>query len=620
MCGIVACCSEKNVDPDIIRRMTDRLRHRGPDAAGIYLHPNARIALGHRRLSVIDLSDAANQPFYSGDRRYVVVFNGEIFNYKSLREELIKNGVHFRTQSDTEVIAEGFAVWGTGMVERLQGMFAIIIVDNTEKKAYAFRDRLGKKPLYYYRSGNLIAFASEIKALLVNPEIAGTGMNTAALGQFLHLGYVPAPSTIYKNIYKFPAGHFGELDVARRTLEIKGYWNADHILDSSRIIDYGEAKNHLQQLLTDAVNARLISDVPLGSFLSGGIDSSLVTAIASRLVNERLKTFSIGFEENRFDESPYAIKVASKLGTDHHNYILKEQEAISMIPEYLAHFDEPFADTSAVPTMLVSRLARQEVTVALTGDGGDELFHGYGAYSWADRLSNPLWRVAGRLGGTVLAKTGNSRWRRISGMFKSPESNHRSHIFSQEQYLFSQNEVRNEVLADKSSFTPFIYDDAVVAGGSVTAGEKQALFDIKYYLPDDLLVKVDRASMYYGLECRSPLLDFRIVEYALKLAPELKKKGATTKLIVRDILGDYLPQALFDRPKRGFSIPLSAWMKGGLREMVDKSLDRRLVEDAGMVNVQYCEQLKKEYFAGMDYLYNRVWALVVLHKWWKENL
>ncbi len=620
MCGIVACYSRRPIDKDVVAQMTVSLRHRGPDAQDVYIHEGERIALGHTRLSVIDLSVAANQPLYSEDGRFVIVFNGEIYNYRVLRRELENSHkISFRTNSDTEVILAGFSVWGTAVAARLEGMFAFIIVDQSIEKIYAFRDRLGKKPLYCYQSDELVAFASEIKSLRRHPMITRDVMNTRAVGRFLHLGFIPAPETIYQHISKFPAGHHAVVTSDLKLEQISPFWKPESLRATPRITNYDEAKRELKDLLMDATSKRLISDVALGAFLSGGTDSSLVSAMAAS-ISGSLKTFSIGFEQAKFDESKYAMDVAAALNTTHQSYTLREQEAIDLVPLYLKHFDEPFSDTSAIPTMLVSRLARKEVTVALTGDGGDELFQGYGAYSWAQRLDNPVWdRSRGSLSRILKAAPG-SRLRRISELLTPERYSLRSHIFSQEQYLFSQREVEDEVLRQRDAFVPFSYDDQVFNNDDFTPGEKQALFDLRYYLCDDLLVKVDRASMYYGLECRSPLLDHRLVEFAFRLNPEFKRHGKFSKIILKDLLKSFLPAHLVDRPKWGFSVPLSRWMKGGLRDMVMAYTDPEIISEAGLVNVDYCEALKKRYFGGMDYLYNRIWAIVALHAWWKDNV
>ena len=359
---------------------------------------------------------------------------------------------------------------------------------------------------------------------------------------------------------------------------------------------------------------------PLGAFLSGGTDSSLVSAIATNHVSKPLKTFSIGFKESKFDESKYAREVAQKLNTDHTEYILSEQEAVGLLGTYINHFDEPFADTSAIPTMLVSQLARKEVTVALTGDGGDELFQGYGAYKWANRLDDQLFKLVRAPLRSVLILSGKSRLKRIAHILENVKAdNIRSHIFSQEQYLFSQREIQDVLLKDKGNFVPFQYDDKIVSGRNLIAGEKQALFDLQFYLKDDLLVKVDRASMFHALECRSPLLDHRLIEYAFSLEHSLKVREGKSKWILKELLRKFLPDQLVDRQKWGFSVPLEKWLKADLRYLIDSFLSKQTIEDIGLFQISYIEKLKKDFFSGQDYLYNRLWVLIVIHKWLKEN-
>jgi asparagine synthase (glutamine-hydrolysing) len=345
----------------------------------------------------------------------------------------------------------------------------------------------------------------------------------------------------------------------------------------------------------------------------------LICAIASKYTSSPLKTFNIGFEESKFDESLYAKKVANLIGTDHTEYRLSEKQAIDLLEKYLVHFDEPFADTSAIPTMLVSKLARQEVKVVLTGDGGDELFQGYGAYSWANKLATKRWKLAKPVIRKALRISGRSRFERIAELLGGVNANElRSHIFSQEQYFFSQDEIKNKVLVNLKHFRPFHYqDDASLS--NLTEGEKQAFFDILHYLKDDLLVKVDRASMYSGLECRSPLLDYHVVEFAVRLSINHKVRDSVNKWLLKDLLRDFLPEPLVHRPKWGFSVPLSKWMKGDLRYLIDEYLNTKTVEETGFINVAYVEQLKTSFFSGKEYLYNRLWVLIALLKWLKEN-
>ena len=601
--------------------MVSGILHRGPDANGIFVDTTGTVALAHTRLSIIDLSTGANQPFHSGDQRYVVVFNGEIYNFQQIREELTsRHAVSFKTHSDTEVIAEGFAVWREKMVDKLEGMFAIAILDQQEHKVYLFRDRAGKKPLFYFQSEGIFAFASEIKSLLQHPVIRSkVKVNKNIVATFLHLGYIPEPATIYTNVFKFPAAHYAVVD-NNLNAETKPYWNLQENIHPGGVKSPEEAKRQLALLLDKAVQERLISDVPLGAFLSGGTDSSLVSAVASRHTSTALKTFSIGFKESKFDESKFARDVAKHLGTDHAEYILTEREAIDILEIYLRHYDEPFADTSAIPTMLVSKLARKEVKVILTGDGGDELFQGYGSYTWANRLANPLMKIMQQPLKLALQMSGKSRLERVAELLEPVKiGGVRSHIFSQEQYFFSQQEIRDQLLKDKSIFKPFEYTDSSLHTGKLTAGEQQALFDFLYYLKDDLLVKVDRASMYYALECRCPLLDHRIVEFAFSLHPSLKVRGGKAKWLLKELLRNYIPDTLIDRPKWGFSVPLAHWLRSDLRYLVDSYLSDETIESIGLFRTDYIRKLVADFLAGKDYLYNRVWVLIVLHKWLKEN-
>ncbi len=388
MCGIVGFYSNNNLfSKDEMSKMLQKISHRGPDAEGTYFAKG--VGLGHKRLSIIDLSKEANQPMYSHSGNSVIVFNGEIYNFKEIITEL---GIKTKTLSDTEVIIEAFEKWGPSFVEKLNGMFAMAIYQIAENKLFLFRDRMGIKPLFYYFKDNQLVFASELKALIQADHIKKKiEINPEAVNTFLHLGYIPAPNTIYKNINNFPQGSYAEFNGEK--LEIKQYWNIADKISKNTHTNFNDAKTQLNDLLNQSVKYRLIADVPYGTFLSGGIDSSLVSAIAQKVSNHQLKTFSIGFAESKFNESEYAQKVAQHLETDHHSFTLTENEAIELVPDIFNYYDEPFADASAIPTMLVSKMARQQVTMTLSGDGGDELFHGYGMYNWATRLNNPAARM-----------------------------------------------------------------------------------------------------------------------------------------------------------------------------------------------------------------------------------
>ena len=609
MCGITGIFSITPPSREEIVNLTDTLVHRGPDAQGYYV--NNQVAFGHRRLSIIDLDARANQPFYSQNGRYVMVFNGEIYNYKILTVELTQAGISLRTTSDTEVLIESFALWGTGFVHKLKGMFAFVIHDVQLNRLYLYRDRVGKKPLYYFQSDRLFVFASEIKALLKHPEIkSNLKVKKSTVASFLQLGYIQQPQTFYENIFKFPAGHYGILSPDFR-FSILPYWNVSHYLKTSHHITEQNALGQLKTLVDEAVTSRLMADVPLGIFLSGGIDSSLVTAVASKTT--KLKTFSIGFKESKFDESVYAEQIAKHVGTDHHRYILNEHDAVGLVEQYLNHFDEPFADTSAIPTMLVSQCARKEVTVALTGDGGDELFLGYGSYTWADRLANPLWRTLRPAIQLAMSSMPSPRWKRASHLFEKVRPGKlRRHIFSQEQYLFSDSEIRDKALRDMDYYFDWPYDDFRYLS-VLSEAERQALFDFQFYLRDDLLVKVDRASMYYGLECRCPLLDHSLVEFAVNLPESLRKRNLTSKYLLKKILFEMVPEKYFDRPKWGFSIPLAQWLKNDLSYLMDYLTVEQL-ERTGVFNAPYIRDLVDRFYKGEEYLYNRLWAVIIIQR------
>lgn len=620
MCGITGYISANSFERSVIDVMTDKLAHRGPDAKGTYANASCTVALGHTRLSIIDLSTGANQPFHADDGRHTIIFNGEIYNFRKIRSELIETyDVTFQTNSDTEVALKAFITWGSKMVDKLMGMFAIVILDKENDRLFLFRDRMGKKPLYYFQSEKLFAFASEMKALLAHPLVQREKkIDESIISIFLHLGYIPEPHTIYSNIYKFPAGYCAEID-GNLKLAMRPYWHIQSKIDLRGERNERQVQDYLKKLLEDAVQQRLISDVPLGTFLSGGTDSSIVTAIATKYSAQPIKTFSIGFYESKFDESQYSQAVAKHLKTDHIAYKLTEKEAVNLLETYVNHFDEPFADTSAIPTMLVSKLARQHVKVVLTGDGGDELFLGYGAYTWANRLRYFPNVVFGNMLQKALQNLANPL-RRVSHLFEPVTiGGIRSHIFSQEQYFFSQKEVMKDLLKQTRTFKTFEYDESFLPPGLLTEGEKQALFDLQYYLKDDLLVKVDRASMFHALECRCPLLDYRIVTYLLSLKSSMKKKNGVSKWMLKELLKEYIPDKLIYRPKWGFGIPLSSWLKGDLQYLITDYLSKQAIEEIGVFNTEYVQELKKRFFGGEDYLYNRLWTIIILQKWLKEN-
>lgn len=636
MCGIAGYYSISGFfQKEDLCKMTKVLRHRGPDAEGFF-HDDI-VGFGHTRLSIIDLSERANQPMTSQNNRYVIIYNGEIYNFREIGAMLKTTTTHdkpinFKTSSDTEVVLEAFGHYGTDFVNHLNGMFAFAIYDKQLSDLYLFRDRLGIKPLYYYWDGQNFAFASELKSLMQLSNIPKK-LNKSAIRDFLHLGYIPAPHSIYKNIYKLNSGSYLKLN--KNGLIHHKYWNIKHKINSNPIEDKQQALVKLSDLLMSSVQYQLKSDVPFGVFLSGGIDSSLITAQAVELSSIKVNTFSIGFEENTHNESEYAKAVAKYLGTDHHEFIVSYNDAIELIDDIFHAYDEPFADSSAFPTMLVSKLAKQHVTVTLSGEGGDELFFGYGAYLWSRRLNNPVVKFFRKPLANILSQM-SSRYQRAGKMLDYKDNNNiMSHIFSQEQYLFSEYELDkfildenlpksliNQILFKKSFLSNFEENGStnfLVQERSLSSMESQALFDLTYYLQDDLLTKVDRASMQYSIETRVPYLDHRVVEFALNLSPKLKYKDGVSKYILKEILFQYIPKKYFDRPKQGFAIPLSFWLKDQLKYLIDVYLSEDIIKKHRIVNYDEVHKLKESFLNGVDYLYNRLWILIVLHKWLEKN-
>jgi asparagine synthase (glutamine-hydrolysing) len=610
MCGITGFFTPQRVfsEPEL-HNMTNIIAHRGPNAEGFYF--DNEIGLGHRRLSIIDLSDSANQPMMSASGRYIIVFNGEVYNYSELRQEF---QLKCKTSSDTEVILQMFELFKHDAVQYFNGMFAFAIYDLHEKNLFVYRDRMGIKPLYYFWDGKNFAFASELKCLLqLNYIKSNISIDYNSVNEFLHLGYVPVPNSIYKNIKKLNSGAF--IEISSSKFEINNYWNIENkILAKKNLIeDEMQAHEILRDLITSSVRYRLKSDVPFGTFLSGGIDSSIVTAVAQKQLYTQLNTFSIGFADSKHDESQYAKKIAEYLGTKHHELIVTEQDAIKLVNSLNDIYDEPYADSSAIPTLLVSKMARENVTMALSGDGGDELFMGYGSYTWAERLQNKKLQKFRKPLSFAMSFM-NNKYKRVSHLINYEDiSSIKSHIFSQEQYLFSRKEITN--LLNPDFRNEIRIAESFNTERELTETEQQSLFDMKYYLKDDLLVKVDRASMYHSLEVRVPLLDYNIVEFALNLSPKLKIKNGVSKYLLKEVLYDFVPAHLFNRPKWGFSIPLDKWLKNDLSFLINDYLSSSEINKYGILSEQKVERLKYLFLKkNHSYLYNRIWLLIVLQK------
>ena len=618
MCGIVGWSSSKKELPKTaLQAATLALAHRGPEAQGIYINTKNTVGFGHRRLKVIDVSDASAQPFHSKCGRYVLIYNGEIYNYKAIAKQL---DLQTHTSGDTEVIIEAYAKMGTKAFELLHGIFAFAIYDTQEDKMVLCRDRSGIKPLYYYYQNQQLIFASEIKAIKEFPDI-NLSINPAAFAEFLHIGFNTEPFTAYKNIYKFPAGNFAVIDVKKigseSKLDFVKYWSIQDKILPETYKNEAEVEKKLEELLINSIESQMISDVPLGTFLSGGIDSSLITVLASKINKSKIKTFSIGHDIKKFDESVFAAKVAATIGTEHYEYKMNADNLNEVLHDIINCYDEPFFDSSAFPTMLISKYAKKEVTVTLSGDGGDELFMGYGMHQWASRLENPMVRLFRHpfyWGSQFL----NFKFKRAGWLLNYSDHNHvTSHIFSQEQYLFSEKELQHYLVNTDFNFDKI--NQLVKTNRTLTPKEKQSIWDVQNYLKDDLLVKIDRATMRYSLESRVPFLDNNILDYALNIDTQLKFRNGESKYILKKILYKHLPEDLFKRPKQGFAIPLASYLRKEFKHLVDKYLSPIVVNRYDIVANLYVQELKNRFFAGEEYLYARVWVLVILHWWLEEN-
>lgn len=616
MCGFTGFVSSYLTE-EALRRSNNSLKHRGPDAEGYFFERLSQraVGLGHRRLSIIDLSEAANQPFHSADGRYVMVYNGEVYNFRELKN---KYQLSARTTSDTEVVLELFARHGTEAVRELNGMFAMVIFDKKEKTIYCFRDRFGIKPFFYYWDGNEFIFASELKGIL---QILNSkpSVNKGALGYYFNLGFIPYPITIYNYIYKLSPGHQLTLSINNWKWEVGPYVKlADFVLPET-VRDAETAIQQTEHLLLKSVKRQIISDVPLGIFLSGGTDSSLLTALAKEVSTEKVKTFSLGFSDSLYDELPFARKIANYLGTEHYEMVVSERELLDNLEFILASYDEPYIISAGFSAFVLSAFCRRHVKVALSGEGADELFLGYGFYRWARRLHNFPLRHFRKPLSWLLSVSPKEYHRFKAGLVNLPAHSRPQHIFTCEQYYFSRDEIK-KFFAPEISSHDFPYAEVPApTSRMLDAVESQSWFDIHIYLVDDLLTKIDRASMAYGLEARVPYLDNELFAFAINVQSRIRLKNNQGKFILKKILEKYLPKSVIKRPKWGFAPPLRKWLRNELRPMVEGYLSPETIHRHGIVNLNFALQLKKDFMEGSDHLFNKIWLLTLLHKWLSEN-
>lgn len=602
-----------------ISQMIGTIRHRGPDDQGIWVGQG--IALGHTRLSIIDLTTAGHQPMSNGDGSVKIVFNGEIYNFVALRSELSGLGYHFKSHTDTEVILNGYYHWGEQIFQRLRGMFAIALWDQRTEKLVLARDRIGKKPLFYAWHDDVFLFGSEIKAILAWPGFKREP-NYEAIHHYLTLQYVPAPFSAFNGVNKLPqASHMVVTRDGR--CNIQKYWALPEPSQvRHRSVD--EFKEELIALIDDAVRTRMVADVPLGAFLSGGVDSSAVVAMMARHSSGRVKTFCIGFDEAEYDERAYARMVAERYDTDHHELIIRPN-AIEILPKLIWHYNEPFADSSAVPTYYVSEIARKHVTVALNGDGGDESFLGYSRYKhclqteWISRLPRSLRRMSTHLAKAIPLGLEKHRIPRVARRWLSYVSEKDSRRYAPSMvYFFEQDKINgyDEMLIPhlRSSsldlLERYFTESPSYVGGAAWA-------DIHTYLPDDLLVKVDIASMAHGLEARSPLLDHTLMEWAARIPASQKMENGETKSILKAAMEPHLPHDVLYRPKMGFGVPIDHWLKAEMKDFAYDTLLSTRARQRGLVKPDFVRTMLDEHCAGLRSHHTRLWALLMLELWFE---
>ncbi len=649
MCGIAGFWKNTSIQStDWLKKtastMANTLAHRGPDDSGIWVDEEVGIAFGHRRLSIIDVSDAGHQPMISADGRFVVTYNGEVYNFQELRQQLEKKSHCFKGDSDTEVMLAAFVQWGVeASVKKFNGMFAFAVWDRLDRLLWLARDRIGEKPLYFGVQNGTFFFASELKAIRTHPQFEPR-IDRNALASFLRFSYVPAPYSIYKGVRKLLPGHCISLKFPTDTSQSQPYWSLENVVKKGLQNPFSgseeEAINELEKRLKKTVKSRMVSDVPLGAFLSGGIDSSTIVALMQSESDRPINTFTVGFREQKFNEAVHANKVAQHLGTNHTELYVTHREAMDVIPKLPEMYDEPFADSSQIPTHLISALSRKHVTVALSGDGGDELFAGYNRYLIAERL----WKVASRIPNALKNITADlvagispesierfygkiegilprrmkvslptEKFYKLASVLRatsSPQAVYKrivSIIHTPEKFLKSSNELPT-TLDSKTSWQEI--DDTVLT---------MVYLDLMTYHPDDILQKVDRAAMSVSLETRVPYLDHNLVEFIISLPLDMKIRNGSNKWVLRKVLYRHLPQKLMERPKMGFAVPVGDWIKESMREWTESLINEKQLEEESYLNAQAVDEMWQQHLSGKFNHTHELWNILMFQAWLRNS-
>lgn len=634
MCGIAGFIDYQNSSSEsILKSATDILSHRGPDGSGYAFNQldDCQIGLGHRRLSIIDLSNAASQPM--SYKHFSIVFNGEIYNYAEIKTVLLQKGHQFETHSDTEVIIHAWEEWGGAMIDQFIGMFAFVIYDSLKKEVTCYRDRAGVKPFYYYWHEDLFLFSSELKSFHQHPRFKKV-INKEAIHQYFQYGYIMAPLSIFEHTHKLIPGHYLQFSIEKKLIQINKYWDVFDAYNKSKLdISEAEAKSKLHELLISACNYRMVADVPVGVFLSGGYDSTAVTALIQSQQTEKLKTFTIGFHEEDHNEAVFAKEVASHLKTDHTEYYCTTKEAQDIIPTIPFYCDEPFGDSSIIPTTLVSQLARKQVTVALSADAGDEVFAGYIKYQQAldfhkrinlfpALLRKPSSHLLDVIPDSLLITiTGNNavsikkeRFKQLLQMRHPSAVNLMDILFSQ---VYSNNQLKG-LLKDNIVQPDSFFSSVPQPKADIGLLDSMLAIDYKTYMPDDILVKVDRAGMSISLEGREPLLDHRIIEFVAQLPENLKINNGDRKYLLKNIVHEYVPKSIMDRPKMGFGVPVFNWLRNDLKSFTEEFMNEKAFALHGLFNQSGVNHIMNQFYKG-DRNYNSLfWYLLMFQMWYKK--